>query len=490
MDDNIKKPEENQTPSTPTFETVPIEENLQPEELPPEVASPSSEEITQSGPEIPPETPPIYEENKNKYFIIGGAALVLLFFLVIIVKVFFSPKKQSQQVKLTYWGLWEEKEVFDPLIKQYQKSNPQIVIDYQKMAPDDYKNRLVARSAKGLGPDIFRYHNTWLPEIKDVVSLLPDQVMTASEFEKTFYKIHQQDLKVGNHYYGLPLTIDGLVLIYNDNLLIKAGINNPPSNWDEITDMVTKLTVKDATGQIITAGIALGTANNVEHFSDIFGLMLVQNGGDFKALDQSEAAGALESYRKFAEPPNDFWNESMPNSIAAFIQEKVAMIIAPSWEVLAIKAGNPDLAVKVVSVPSVPGGKAVSLASYWVEGVSRYSKNQLEAWKFLKFLVEKDSLTKLYQIESQLRPFGEAYSRVDLASLLIQNPYLGAVIKQADYFVSLPLSSRTFDNGLNDEIIKYLENAVNATSQGVSYSQALVTAKQGVDQVFSKYGIK
>jgi multiple sugar transport system substrate-binding protein len=47
--------------------------------------------------------------------------------------------------------------------------------------------------------------------------------------------------------------------------------------------------------------------------------------------------------------------------------------------------------------------------------------------------------------------------------------------------------SRTFDNGLNDEIVKYIENAINATVEGVSYQEALKTAKQGVDQVFSKY---
>ncbi len=358
------------------------------------------------------------------------------------------------------------------------------------MAPQEYKDRLLARSVKGLGPDIFRFHNTWLPEIKEVVAPLPEEVMSAAEFEKTFYKIHQQDLKVGKYYYGLPLSIDGLVLVSNDGLLKKVGIAKPPTNWDELIEAVTKLTVKDTNGQIITSGIALGTATNVEHFSDIFGLMLLQNGGDLNNLNQPEATEALESYRKFAEPPNDFWSEEMPNSITAFIQEKVAMIIVPSWQILTIEAANPDLTIKVTAVPFVPGAKPISLASYWVEGVSRYSKNQLEAWKFLRFLVEKDNLAKLYETESQLRLFGEPYSRVDMASLLAQNQYVGAVIKQAESYVSLSLTSRTFDNGLNDEIIKYLENAINSTAQGVSYTQALETAKKGVDQVLLKYKIK
>ena len=93
----------------------------------------------------------------------------------------------------------------------------------------------------------------------------------------------------------------------------------------------------------------------------------------------------------------------MPNSIIAFAQEKVAMIFAPSWQVLTIKTINPELKLKVVPVPSVPGSSPVSLASYWVEGVSRYSKNQTEAWKFIRYLVEKDTLTKLHAIHMRRR---------------------------------------------------------------------------------------
>ena len=63
------------------------------------------------------------------------------------------------------------------------------------------------------------------------------------------------------------------------------------------------------------------------------------------------------------------------------------------------------------------------------------------------------------------------------------------MIKEANNFVSLPLISQTFDNGLNDEIIKYIENAINSTIQGVSYSESLGEAKKGINQVFTKYNI-
>ncbi len=500
MDDD-KAIEEN-----PIFETVPVDdvnqtdfppstegqEVITPEETPEEITPEQipEETIVDS---IPPgeEPPSIYEENKNKYLFIGLGVVFFVIVLILIIKFLSGSGNKPKNISLTYWALWEEKEVLAPLIADYKRKNPKIDINYIKMDPQDYRQKLLKRGEAGKGPDIFRFHNTWLPSLKEVLAPLPKNIMSDQEFEKTFYPVAKNDLKAGNFYYGLPWEIDGLVLVYNDNLLKRGGLEIPPKTWEDIANYATKLSVKDQSGKIITAGIALGTASNIEHFSDIFGVMLLQNGADLKNLTSPEAIGALEAYRKFAEPPNNLWDENMPNSIAAFIQEKVAMIIIPSWEILVIKQNNPDINFKVTTLPIVhEGGTQISLANYWVEGVSKFSKNQLEGWKFLRFVAEKDNLTKWYGEIAKTRPFGEPYSRVDLASMLVQNEYIGPVIQQAKYMKSLPLVCRTSDNGLNDEIIKYLENAINATINGVSYKEALETAQKGIEQVYKKYEIE
>ena len=358
------------------------------------------------------------------------------------------------------------------------------------MDPASYREKLIERSKNGKGPDIFRFHNTWLPMLKEIIAPLPLSIMANATFEKTFYPVIQKDLKIGDFYYGLPLEIDGLVLVYNDDLFKRAGLATPPKTWEDVANYATQLTVKTQEGSIITSGIALGTATNIEHFSDIFGWMFVQNGGSLARLTAPEARDALEAYRKFAESPRNVWDSDMPNSVTAFIQGKVAMIIVPSWELSFIKLTNPDLQIKVAELPIIPGGSKVSLANYWVEGVSKLSRNQLEGWKFLKFLVEKENLTTFYEEASKTRLFGEPYSRVDMAPLLLQHEYIGPVIQQAPYMKSLTVVSRTFDNGANDEIIKYLEDAISATVNGVSYEEALNTAQKGVEQVFQKYTIE
>ncbi len=500
MDDNNKSGPQNQplpiNPDPPVYETIQIgNEPMQPEEIPSTIATP--EQAQDTTPQMPTEIPssdmppPVYQENKGKFLLIAGSVLFFIIIFFVVFKLLVS-QRSTKKVTLTYWGLWEDKEVMDPLIKEYQSKNPNVTISYQKMNPqDDYREKLLARSKNGQGPDLFRYHNTWLPELTDLVAPLPSQIMSSSEFEKTFYPVQAKDLKIDKNYYGIPLEIDGLVLIYNDELLKKGGYTKPPSNLDELADpeFLSKFTFKNDSGKLQSSAIALGTTANIEHFSDIFGLMLLQNGTDISHLDSPEAAGALESYRKFAE--SGIWDETMDNSMAAFTKGNVAMIIAPSWEVLSISASNPDLKMKVAPVPfNLPGNQPRSLSEYWVEGVSKYSKNQVEAWKFLTFLSSKDSETKLFELQSKTRLFGEPYSRVDLASKLSTNQYLSVIAQEANNFVSAPVVSRTYDNGLNDEIIKYLENAINATAQGVSYKEALATAKQGVDQVLQKFKLE
>ncbi len=460
MDDNNQNLGENQTDKSKV-------ENFEPL---------SAEDLIQPG-------------NKSKYFIIAGGILTFILLFILIFKFFSGRSSTTKEIQLTYWGLWEDKEVMQPLIDQYQAKNINVKIDYIKQTPQDYRNKLIVRSQQGQGPDIYRYHNTWIPEIKEVLSYIPKNIYSNSEFEKTFYPIFKSDLGIGEHYFGIPLMIDGLVLLYNDNLYKSAGIDKSPKTWEDVINNIAKLTVRDKEGKLVTSGIAIGTASNIEHFSDIFGLFILQNGTDLKHLDSQEAVGALESFRKFAEPPDNYWDETMPSAIQAFAQEKVAMIIVPSWQILNIKTINPDLVFKSVPVPILPGGDGISVASYWVEGVSRFSSadKQEEAWKFLKYMSEKETMTKLYELQTKSRQYPTASSRVDLASIQSQNVFLEAVIKQGKFYKSIPTIALTYDNGLNDEINQYIENAINSTINGESYKTALKTAKEGIEQVLNRY---
>lgn len=394
----------------------------------------------------------------------------------------------SKQVALTYWGLWENNTTTQTMINDFQTQHPNITVQYIKQSPRQYRERLQAAIARGEGPDVFEFHNTWVPILRNELSPAPATAMTAAEFSSTFYPVASADLVGGASVYGMPMMIDGLGLYYNVDLLSTAGVT-PPTTWPELLDVVPKLTVRTDT-QIQKSAIALGTTGNVENFSDIIALMMMQNGAKLISPTGKEAEDTLTFYRKFANPsdPVYTWSDTMDNSVYAFATGKVAMMIAPSWRAFDVKQINPNLNFKVVGVPQLPGN-TINWASYWVEGVSTKSKNAVAAWTFVKYLTSRDTVTKLYAEEAKARLFGEPYARVDLASSLAGDPYVGTYISEAPTAKSFPLSSRTFDNGINDKLIKYLTDAVNAVGQGTAPTQALDTMSQGFTQVLGSYGL-
>jgi multiple sugar transport system substrate-binding protein len=182
------------------------------------------------------------------------------------------------------------------------------------------------------------------------------------------------------------------------------------------------------------------------------------------------------------------WNGLLDNSISAFANGRVAMIFAPSWRAFDVKQLNPNLRFHIETVPQLPGN-TISWGSYWVEGVSSKSKNQKQAMAFLKHLTSKESAVKMYTEASKTRLFGEPYALVELGNSIMSDPFVGAYVKQAQNARSFPLASKTHDNGINDRMIKYMEDAINSADQNVAPAQALSTMSQGFRQVLSSYGL-
>jgi ABC-type glycerol-3-phosphate transport system substrate-binding protein len=399
-------------------------------------------------------------------------------------------KPPAKQVELTYWGLFEPEEVFQPLVEEYQKENPNVKITYEQRAYSDlgqYKETLLTRLREGTGPDIFRLHETWIPQFAAELSPLPSEVMSAAEFSNSFYPVAENTLSYQSQLYALPLMYDGLMLFYNTQHFAEIGLTNPPADWEELRDAGVRLTkTNEETKRITRAGAALGTANNVAHFSDILGLMFAQSKISFpRDLTSAGARDALVFYANFV-TKDKVWEATFPNSVEAFAQGKVSMIFAPSWRVFDIQNLNPGLDFATAAVPQIPSlpqeeGAVVNWASFWAEGVNLDSENAAAAWAFLQFLSEPENLRLLYSEEAKLREFGEPYSRKDLGSVLLTNDYLAPLIDGAP----TAASSIIADASGNDIYVDAVAEAVNGVLQGKDVDQILTTLKTTIERLGS-----
>jgi len=430
--------------------------------------------------------------SKLMKFLLKKVILAILFALILSGCKFIPGINNRDQVSLTYWGLWESATNVNQLISDYQKDHPNVTIVYEKKSHQQYRESLQSRIEAGEGPDIFRFHNTWVPMLEGVLSEVPADVVSSSEFRENFYPAVSSDLRNSQKkFVGVPLEIDGLGLFWNEEIFNAAGINAPPKTWQELTDIASKLTVRGPAGNITTAGVAIGTASNVDHFSDILGMMILQNGGDPKLPTGQQAADALDYFTSFARGESRMWDASLPSSTVAFTGGNLAMYFGPSWRAIEIRNSNPLLKFQVAPVPQLEGGK-VAWASYWAEGVSAKSNHQKEAWEFVKYLQQDDVLVKFYSEAAKTpgRIFGEPYPKISMAPKIASDPFLGAFIADAPYMRSAPMASRTFDNGLNDQMIKAYEDAVNSVLKDTRAEDALTTTAKNVKTVLERFGVK
>ena len=429
--------------------------------------------------------------SKRLLKIIGAVVLALVLILTIIRLV--MPRIGSEQEKtLTWWGLWEDSSIVQPLLTEYEATTG-VKVNYVKQSHKDYRERLTNALARGEGPDLFRFHNSWVPMFKGELDTVPASVMSPAEFAETFYPVALRDLSSGSGLVGIPLEYDGLTLFINQDIF-DSEEKQPPATWDDLRELAIEMTRKDEQGVITRAGVALGRTENVDHWQEILALMMVQNGARLANPTGPLAEDALTFFTVFSQV-DGVWDETLPSSTVAFAAGKVAMYFAPSWRAFEITQQNPDLKFKTVELPQLPKEVGtepdVAYATYWAEGVWARSENKEEAWAFLKYLSTKENLQKLYQSASKVRSFGEPYSRVDMASLLTDHPVLGSIIELAPDAESWYLADRTFDGptGLNSQLGAYFEDAVNAVNQKQNIEETLLTAAQGVVQVLSQYGI-
>lgn len=339
-------------------------------------------------------------------------------------------------ITLEYWKVYEESFNVSDLISDYQKIHPYVTINYRNFTPQEYETGILKGLAQDRGPDIISLHNTWLRKYQDLLTPMPSQVtlqyqisrgaiqketftesrkqntLTIKDLRATFPDVVYDNEVINNQIYGLPLSIDTLVLYYNRDLLNNAGIAQPPKTWDQFSDQVIKLTKLDIKGNVLQAGAALGTATNTERFFDLLSLLMMQNGTPMtndsgsatfnqapEGYSRTTIPGieALNFYNSFASPGNQVytWNDQMPNSMTAFMTGKTAFFFGYAYQLPIIKAQAPKLSFAISPVPQI-SELPTNYANYWVESVTKKSQHQNEAWDFITFITTNADTNKKF----------------------------------------------------------------------------------------------
>jgi multiple sugar transport system substrate-binding protein len=342
--------------------------------------------------------------------------------------------------------VWDGPDAFEEIITAYNQLHPFIKINYKKLRYSEYERELLEAMAEDRGPDILSIHNTWVKKYQNMLAPMPDTITMAypvvkgtikkevipelrtkkslslGELQNNFVDVVYGDVVypeivekevIGERIYALPLSVDTLAMYYNKDLLNNSGIPETPGYWNTaFQQTVKKLTKQDTKGNIIQSGVALGGSTNIERYSDILSVLMMQNGTvmleDGRVLFHSipsylkndnifPGLEALRFYTDFANPAKEVysWNSEMENSLNLFIQGKLALFFGYAYHLPEIKTGAPKLNFGVAKLPQIEGSsRQINFANYWVEGVSKKSEHITEAWDFVQFMTSPEQVKK------------------------------------------------------------------------------------------------
>src|SRR3989344_7479570 len=119
----------------------------------------------------------------------------------------FNKAKPAGPITLTYWGLWEDDNLIKPLLAEYQSKNPNVVINYERKSSLNYRTRVQTQAREGVGPDVFRIHNSWLPMFEGDIYPSPQSVFNINDFRLSFYPIAEQSFVKGSQIFAVPYEI-------------------------------------------------------------------------------------------------------------------------------------------------------------------------------------------------------------------------------------------------------------------------------------------
>ncbi|MFR9778187.1 extracellular solute-binding protein [Micromonospora sp. MS34] len=274
-----------------------------------------------------------------------------------------KPKVDPAALKaeLTWWDTSDPKNegpAYQELITKFNAKYPNVKINYQSVPFGDAQNKFkTAAQAKSGAPDILRAEVAWVPEFASLGYLYALDGSELLADESDFLETPLSSDKYDGKTYGVPQVTDSLALMYNKDLLAKAGVTEAPKTWADLKTAAQAVKQKtDAEGLYV---------NPAGYFMLPF---MYGEGGDLvdapnkkivvnsdKNVAGLKIAKDLIASGAAAKPSA---NDSYGTMMTLFKEKKVAMIINGPWEVNNIKGAPTFGGLDNLGIAPVPAGSA------------------------------------------------------------------------------------------------------------------------------------
>ncbi|ULL16950.1 sugar ABC transporter substrate-binding protein [Paenibacillus sp. H1-7] len=314
-----------------------------------------------------------------------------------------GSSKEQIKLRVAWWGGQSRHDYTLKMIDMYEKQHPNVKIEPEYAAFDDYWKKLVPQAAANDLPDVIQMSVAYISQFGDrgqLEDLAPH--MTKGTIDKS--SISDSYLKVGQYngkQYQLTLGVNALAVVYDPQMIKDAGASLPSNSWtwDDFEAMASKLKAK---GKLAAANI--DDRNFLSFYLRTFGGNLFDPNGT--SLGYTDNKLFTDYYTRLQRMYNNGYLLALDKQAQKKgVPEDDELVLGNAgttftWSNLFV--ADSAIAKRPLDIAPPPGpniDKGLFLQSSQGLSVAKNSKNKEEAIKFVNFMINDIEANKIMKGE-------------------------------------------------------------------------------------------
>lgn len=305
----------------------------------------------------------------------------------------------TENTELEFWHTYSDQEtriLEDILIPAFEEAYPAIhVVPVRQSNNMEMKYTLISKASSNRAPDVVRMDIVWVPEFSQSGLLLP--LSEYDDFGKITQSLQSNTGSAGYYmgaYYSLPVNMNTKIAIFNRTLLEQAGLSKPPATFQEVIDLAKKHRFM----------IGIGGLESWKSLPYIYAL-----GGRMTDDSYSKASGYLngEATIKAVEQLLLLYKEQLIDRTVingggdnweGVKSGKILVTDDGPWFYSVFQGEELERAINTtIAVPFPPVFGPASILGGEDLVIMKGSKNPLQAWTFMKWMVNTQSQIAMSQ---------------------------------------------------------------------------------------------
>ncbi|ANN75805.1 ABC transporter substrate-binding protein [Bordetella flabilis] len=385
--------------------------------------------------------------------------------------------------------------IIDTMVADFHKENPDINIKpvYAGSYQDSIAKVLTTIKGGSKPPQLAVLLSTDMYTLIDEDAIVPIDTLAGDAGKAWlggFYDAFMQNSRTGGHVWGVPFQRSTIVMYYNKNLFKAAGLDpeRPPATWQELVDTATKLTKKDASGNVTQWGLEIPSGGSFAYWlfqalTTPNGAILMNDAGNQVMLDKPAVVEAAQFWRDLSAkhgvmPPGTIDWGTTPKD---FLEKKAAIVWTTTGNLTNIRA-NADFPFGVAMMPKkVRGGSPTGGGNFYVFK-SGTPAQQKAALKFAQWATSPERAADWSIATGYVAVTPAAWETARMKKYAQEVPAATVARDQLDVSVA------EFSTHENQRVTKLLNDALQAVLTGSKQpQQALSDAQREADRILRPY---